>query len=452
MAKPSIPSILILDDERRWRGELSQVLMEAGFECDTIADGGMAIETVRGDLGHKIKLVLADELLLEPDVLNGERQQYQGAGVRKRILAIRPDIKFIVISDLPLIKDRECGDREQGRAAFIAQRDKLAYEPSVIRMFDKMSFENPETSQALYEVLKQTIRVVLGETKANIKPPALFISLWIDRAKYEEFAKEAGIKNGDDFRLYKYCEKSGRNLRGVEVEKFLKNHAFEKGIKPFLEVLAQEGAGAKKPIRSLEYIGTHIRKPNSAKLYPASLSVGTDAFRVLCMLAYRAEKGAENPSIGEEDYKYKARKGQVVDLGMGIGEYSLRQSTGDAYDAIDDIDDGDRIYFDPNDLAQRQVAEEIAYEYDKSSGRRIQKAEVSKPQSPLKGAIHAAREYLKKEKIGIIDTQMAALGDSDKLTAIYVAKFITGIILYPLDSETAPAIARKKSTKTRLRK
>jgi CheY-like chemotaxis protein len=456
MAKSSISPILILDDERRWRGELREVLTEAGFECTPVADGEVAVQTVARDLGQKIKLVLADELLIEPDVPNGKRQHYQGSDVRKRIHAIRPDIQFIVISDLPRLASLEHQDPEQAAIAALAQRDQLSDGANVIAMFDKIGLASLNTSHDRYKVLIKKIRSVLGETKTNIKP-ALFIGLWIDRSKYEELATAAGIKNGDDFRLHKQCEKSGRDRRGIEVEKFLREHVFKKGIKTFLKVLAQESSVAKKPIRPLDddlvkYISTHIRKPNSAKLYPASLGVGTDAFRVLCMLAYRSEKGDENPSMREEDYPYKPCKGQVVDLGMGVSEYSLSQSTDDAYDAIDNIDEGDRIYSDSNDLAQQQVAEEIAYEYDKSSGRRRQKARVSKPQPPLKGAIHAARRYLEKEKIGEIETQMAAPSDSDKLSAIYVAKFITGIILYPLDSETAPAIDLKDSPKTRLRK
>jgi CheY-like chemotaxis protein len=456
MTKPSIPPILILDDERRWRGELSLVLTEAGFDCTAVADGEVAVETVRGDLGRKIKLVLADELLLEPDVPNGERQHYQGSGVRKRIHAIRPDIQFIVISDLPRIKDRECRDREEGRAAFTAQRDELTDAPNVIAMFDKMNLENPETSQARYEVLKKKIRSVLGETKANLKP-ALFIGLGIDRSQYENLAKVAGIKNGDDFRLHKLCEKYGSD-RSRYVDEFLRKNAFEKGIKPFLEVLAQEGAGAKQPERKLDfglvqYIRTFIRKPNSAKLLPASMKVGSSEFRVFFMLAYRAEKG-DTPLIRERDYVFEDRKGQVTDLGMGISEYSLSQSIGNAYDAIDDAEDFDRddFSFDRHELAQRQVAEDTAYEIDKSSGRRKQKAEISKPQSKLKLPVKRARDYLNKENLGTLELHNEAHGDADKLSVHYVATFSTGIILYPVDPVAIPAIAPKDSTKTRLRK
>jgi CheY-like chemotaxis protein len=456
MAQPSVPPILILDDERRWRGELREVLTDAGFDCMAVSEGKVAVETVRGDLSHKIKLVLADELLLEPDVANGERQHYQGSDVRKRIHVMRPDIQFIVISDLPRLASLEHQDPEQAAIAALAQKDRLSDGANVITMFDKISLANPKTAHDRYKVLIKKIRSVLGETKANIKP-ALFIGLGIDRSKYEELATAAGIKNGDEFRLYKLCEKYGGD-RSRYVDEFLRKNAFEKGIKSFLEVLAQEGAGAKQPERKLDfglvqYIRTFIRKPNSAKLMPASMKVGSSEFRVFFMLAYRAEKG-ETPLIREQDYVFEDRKGQVTDLGMGISQYSLSQSTGDAYDAIDDGEDLDRDDFfgDRYELAQRQVAEDTAYEFDKSNGRRKQKAEISKPQSKLKLPVKRARDYLNKENLGTLELHNEAHGDADKLSVNYVATFSTGIILYPVDSVAIPAIAPKDSTKTRLHK
>jgi hypothetical protein len=419
-----------------------------------ISEGEVAVEKVRGDLGRKIKLVLADELLLAPDVPNGERQHYQGSDVRKRIHAIRPDIQFIVISDLPRLASLEHQDPEQAAIAALAQRDELSDGANVIAMFDKIGLANPKTSHDRYKVLIKKIRSVLGETKANIKP-ALFIGLGIDRPYYEELAKAAGIKNGDDFRLYKLFEKYGGD-RKKDVEEFLRKQAFEKGIKPFLELLAQEGAGAKKPERKLDFgsvkcIRTFIRKPNLAKIQESSMKVGSSEFRVFFMLAYRAEKG-DTPLIREQDYVFEDRKGQVTDLGMGISQYSLNQSTGNAYDAIDDGEDLDRDDFsgDRHELAQRQVAEDTAYEFDKSSGRRRQKAEISKPQSKLKLPIKRARDYLKKENLGTLDLHNEAHGDAEKLSVNYVATFSTGIILYPVDPVAIPAIASKDSTKTRL--
>jgi CheY-like chemotaxis protein len=454
MAKSPISPILILDDERRWRGELREVLTDAGFDCMAVSEGEVAVETVRGDLGRKIKLVLADELLLQPDIPNGERQHYQGSDARKHIHANRPDIQFIVISDLPRLASLEHQDPEQAAIAALAQRDELSDGANVIAMFDKIGLANPKTAQARYKKLIEKIRPVLGETKANVKP-ALFIGLGIDRSKYEELATAAGIKNGNDFRLYRLCEKYGSD-RSRYVDEFLRKQAFEKGIKPFLEVLAQEGAGAKQPERKLDfglvqYIRTFIRKPNSAKLLPASMKVGSSEFRVFFMLAYRAEKG-DTPLIREQDYVFEDRKGQVTDLGTGISEYSLNQSTGNAYDAIDDSEDLDRDDFsgDRHELAQRQVAEDTAYEIDKSSGRRRQKAKISKPQSKLKLPVKRARDYLKKENLGTLDLHNEAHGDAEKLSVNYVATFSTGIILYPVDPIAIPEIDLQDSTKTRL--
>jgi DNA-binding NtrC family response regulator len=108
MARSSTPPILILDDELQWRGVLSQALTEAGFGCRAVGDGEEAVEIVRRDFGQKIKLVLTDELLLvEPDNPNSDKQHCQGCGVRKDIHELRPDIQFIVISDVPRLVSLE---------------------------------------------------------------------------------------------------------------------------------------------------------------------------------------------------------------------------------------------------------------------------------------------------------------------------------------------------------
>jgi CheY-like chemotaxis protein len=451
MAKPSLSQILILDDERRWRGELREVLTDAGFDCLAVSDGEVAVETVRGDWGFKIKLVLADERLLEPDVPNGDRQHFQGCDARKHIHAMRSDIQFIVISDLPRLAGLEHSDPEQATIAALTQRGELSEGANVIAMFDKIGLANPQTSQDRYKVLIKKIGLALGETKANHQP-ALFIGLGIDRDKYEDLAKVAGIKNGDDFRLHKLSEKYGGD-RSKNVDEFLRTQAFEKGVNVFLELLAKEGAGAKKPERKLDFgsvkcIRMFIRKPNSAKIQQSSMKVGSSEFRVFFRLAYRAEKG-HTPLIREQDYVFEERKGQATDLGAGISQYSLNQSIGSAYDQIDDADD---LSSDPNELAQRHVADDMANEFDNASGRRRQKARISKEQSKLKLPVKKARDYLKKENLGTLELQNEVYGDSEKLTVNYVAKFSTGIILYPVDKEAPPAIVPKNSTKTRLRK
>ena len=423
-------SILILDDEKRWRGELREVLTDAGFDCSTISLGEVAVETVRQDHGHKIKLVLADELLLEPDVPDGDRQHYQGSDVRKRIHTLRPDIKFIIISSMPLIESRQHSDPEQAAIAALAKRDELSDGANVIAMFDKVGLENPKTSQERYKILIQKIRLALGEPKANIKP-ALFIGLGIERSQYEDLAKVSEIKKGDEFRLHKLCEKYGSD-RNRYVDKFLREQAFGQSVKQFLEALAQEAAASKKPERNLDhglvkYIRTFIRKPNSAKLLPSSIKVGSSEFRVFFMLAYRAEKG-ESPLIREADYVYEDRRGQISNLGAGISQYSLNQSAADPYSVIDDSS------FELDDEIQRHLAEEITYEFDKSSNRRTQKAEITKEQSKLKLPVKRARESLEKDALGTLVLQNE-LDETGKICVIYVPTFITGIILYPVDKE-----------------
>ncbi|TYQ30495.1 hypothetical protein [Pseudanabaena sp. UWO310] len=441
-------SILILDDERRWRGELREVLTDAGLDCTAISFGEVAVETVRQDHGHKIKIVLADELLLEPDVPDGDRQHLQGSDVRKLIYAIRPDIKFIVISQMPLDEAKKHSDPEQAAITALEKRGQLSGGTNVIAMFDKFGLRNPSSSIEEYKKLIQKIRLALGEPKANIKP-ALFIGLGLERSQYEDLAKVSEIKKGDEFRLHKLCEKYGSD-RARYVDKFLREQAFGKGVKQFLEVLAQEATGSKKPERNLDhgtvkYICTFIRKPNSARLLPSPIKVGSSEFRVFFMLAYRAEKG-ESPLIREEDYVYKDRRGQVSNLGAGISQYSLNQSAADAYGAIDDSDDNDDISFELDEEMQRYVAEDMAYEFDKSSGRRKQKAEIVKEQSKLKLPVTRARAYLKKDtqETATLELQTEIDSETGKACVIYVPTFITGIILYPVDREVTPqAIAKK---------
>jgi len=432
MAKPSI---LIFDDERRWRYELQGVLRDAGMDCDAVALGEVAIETVRQDHGHKIKLVLADELLLEPDVPDGARQHCQGSDVRKKINGFRPDIRFIVISDLPRLAALEHNESEQAAIAALAKRDELSDGVNVIAMFDKVSLASPKTSQDRYKALIKRIRDALGEPKANIKP-ALYIGLGIERSQYEEMAKESAIKKGEEFRLYQLSEKHSSDRRRC-VDEFLRKKAFGKGVKQFLEALAQEAVGAKKPERTLDYgpvkyIRTFIRKPNSTKLLPSSMKVGSSEFRVFFMLAYRAEKG-ESALIREKDYIYEERKGQVPGVGAGVSQYSLNQSAGDAYGFIDESEDS------PEELIQRYVAEDVVYEIDKGSGRRKRKAEITKEQSKLKLPIMRARDYLKEQGLGTLNLESEVDNSSEKLGVIYVPEgFVTGIILYPVDVEAVP--------------
>jgi CheY-like chemotaxis protein len=469
MARSSTPPILILDDELQWRGVLSQALTEAGFSCRAVGDGEEAVEIVRRDFGQKIKLVLTDELLLvEPDNPNSDKQHCQGCGVRKDIHELRPDIQFIVISDVPRQVSLEYQDPEQAAIAALAKKDELSDGPEVFAMVDKIGLKDLKTSQDRYAKLIQKIRSVLGGTKdKNIKPPALFISLGIDPSEYEKLETAAGIKKGDDFRLYKHVDKSGSNRRGIEVEKFLKQNGFKDGIKAFLEILVKEGSGGKDSTRSLnntldkegsesknltrnpdnslvKCISIQIRKPNKTLVLAKDIKVGSSEFRVFFMLAYRAEKG-ETPLIRERDYVFEQRKGQATDLGMGIGEDTLRQAMGATYD--DEDYDPDEFLGNRHELVQRQVAEDIAYEIDKFSGRRKQKAEISKPQSKLKAPVTRTNKYLKAKGLGEI-----VHNSSDKLSAYYEATYTTGIILYPVDPDTIPAIPQKKSTKTRLRK
>ena len=91
-SEDAIPSVLLIDDDRRAVKSLSHLLETNGYNVDTSGDGSDALKKTRQ---KEYQIALIDILL--PDVV--------GTKLLKKIKKERPDIKEIIITGYPSIQN-----------------------------------------------------------------------------------------------------------------------------------------------------------------------------------------------------------------------------------------------------------------------------------------------------------------------------------------------------------
>lgn len=92
--------VLILDDEEKWLKEHSYQLSQRGYDTVCTRYAKEALEIIKNDTDKKIKAVIIDEILYEPNKIN-QLQTKTGTDVLCEIKKIRSDIVRIMVSAAP---------------------------------------------------------------------------------------------------------------------------------------------------------------------------------------------------------------------------------------------------------------------------------------------------------------------------------------------------------------
>jgi CheY-like chemotaxis protein len=415
-------SILILDDKERWIAEISYKLRDAGFNCHECLTGKEAIQAIKDDHKQKIKLVLTDELLLVEGDDDGERQQHQGKDVRNQIRKVRPEMKFIVISDLPFKQALEIDDPIQQINAGIQGAAEFTQEPNVVAFFNKITMEASASRQNEYSRLVKVVNDELGDPKP-VGKPGVFIGIGLPRERFQAMVADMGHSNRTEIRLHEYLEHFEKSNGQIDRKKIIGQFLQQCGLSPDIrDFLADISKKKKKKEKgelldqlSVKLDKVFLRKPNTSKLiHDNSVDITGSTFRVYAVLAWRSERG-EAPRITSEDYSYQKREARIIeDLGLaGIGEDSLTQSQGgeNSQESLDNI------------------AGEIVY-----TGGSVTKG--PRPSNPLKVAICRLNTELKEHNIGRFNLASTDLSNNDRdITTVYQPTFQTGIMLYPVDPD-----------------
>ena len=448
-------SVLVLDDKDYWIAQLKFQLEEIGeFRCLYSRTGQETINKIKEDYKQEIKIVLTDELLLVDGEDDGEKQRYQGKDVRKEIYKIRPDIQFIVISDLPYRIAKEIGDFNQGILKAMQLTAELSQDEGVIGMLDKPSLENSTTSKQKYQWLFKTIREALGEAAAP-KKPGIYIGLGLPRSSYTSLIQEIGLTDKSGIRLYEYLEKSlerassdGKKTleqaqRRQLVNKFLRERSgIKPNIKEFLSSVPSKKHEREALVRQLPLRIDRIltRKVNSNRFSYEKVDISSMKFRTLIILAMRSECG-DSPTISEVDYIYPKRQPKAIeDTGLvGISEYSRHNAIESPYQNLDDFDryDSNDSFETENHLREQQVMKDTAYEWKSDSLAQKATIRSARNSSPLKTAISRLNEEFREQKFGQLENisvEVKINGEQQTVNG-YRPSFQTGIILYPFDDE-----------------
>jgi hypothetical protein len=426
--------VLILDDKDEWLGQLNLYLSEEGFRCLLSRTGQDAIDKVKQDYSHSIKVMISDELLLVNGEDDGERQQYQGKDVRQAIHKIRPDIQFIVISDLPYREAKKTADIDIGYRKAMQMTADLSQGDGVIAMVDKFSLQSPEIKQEKYQWLFKVIRNAQGEAPTS-KKAGLYIGFAVPQTRYQKMFETLGIKPATEIQLHDYHSHYNKILanqgvdsdRGKFVNDFLRKSGITPNMKEFLESIPEKKQEKENFIQNLPYRIDQVfkRKMNSNRLVRQAIDIQSSRFRILMILARKSEIGT-NIVITEQDYPYGKRTTKITDLGnVGLSQYSLENA----------IDINSSSDLQPTDRFVDLVSEDIAFQYDGSEKTRKVKSTIRRENSsnPLKTAISRFNKELVEEKFGQFDRISVPLGD--KTVSGWQPSFQTGIILYPSQSE-----------------
>jgi CheY-like chemotaxis protein len=421
--------ILVLDDKDDWIAQLKFHLEEEGFHCLYSRTGEDAIAQIKQDYHHRIKVMMTDELLLVDGDDDGERQRYQGSDVRREVHKIRPDIKFIVISDLPYRQAKQISDIDKGMRKAMQLTSELSQGKGVIAVLDKISLGSPETKREKYQWLFDAIRQTQGEVSAP-KKAGLYIGIGIPESQYRQLLSALNINNKTEIRLHEYYDKfieqeGGEYDRRRLIDVFLRKSGIAPNVKDFLASIPEKKQDKEQFIQNLPYRIDYIfkRKMNSNRLTRQSIDIHSSRFRILMILGRKSEIG-DDVVVTEQDYPYGKRLPKVQELGnMGISQYS--------YENAIDAENCDDAY------TAQEFSEltnhDAAYTYDAVDNRRKAQSSIksSSSSNPLKTAISRLNKDLKAEKFGQLNSISVAV--KEQSINGWQPSFQTGIILYPIE-------------------
>lgn len=138
----TLPTVLILEDDELWLSQHERRLREGGFKCHATQYAEEAIRIAKMD--SSVKFALIDEILFVPPIpietQHRQLQRWQGSGVIREAMLLRPDLKFIFVTSAP-------EQRSEGKSQlFRREVNRLKSLPGVIGVVHQQDIqENPGT-------------------------------------------------------------------------------------------------------------------------------------------------------------------------------------------------------------------------------------------------------------------------------------------------------------------
>ncbi len=147
------PNVLILEDELGWLQRHENSLDPYGFNYYLTQDARDAIdEAIKRP---EIQFGLIDQILYVPNSKPQKRQNKQGLGVIRAIHEKKPDMKFIVVTDLMTKKSK-------GKDInYIRERAKLKIPGVIVDIVDKKEIE--DDPDGAYDAIVQQMKLHISQ-------------------------------------------------------------------------------------------------------------------------------------------------------------------------------------------------------------------------------------------------------------------------------------------------